>query len=149
MARTYRSVPDYIRSNEITPYIYKEKRYFLCTHQVRVENRKARDGSGNHYVCGSATEGVFNYYHDVGPNYGKRTANKDIRRWHKSETKRQLKEHYDYSNDLRIELEALEQEIEDYYNDLDEDDYFMDQILEANQDYWESKYDEYLEDIDE
>lgn len=107
----------------------------------------------NHFMwsgrLGRAVEGKMDTWDDVGSNFPKNAVSKDIRRWHKKQTQVHLQEHYESTEELRLELQAIEDEIEEYYNDLDEDDFFMDTIREANEDYWESKYDEYFDGIDE
>jgi len=59
--------------------------------------RKGADGVFENSVSGSAIEGKFNKWDDFPASYGKRLANKDIRRYNKRVTKEQMKDMDDES----------------------------------------------------
>lgn len=98
-------------------------------------------GPENHHgtICASAKEDVLNKWDDASSNYGKETANRKIRRWHKRVTTAALQEHY-----INVQLDAEEAK-SDNYDMCDWD----------NGDHWEDEYDDWsgsrkhLEDLNE
>ena len=114
MSRTYRNVPDWKYSGLVA--IPPDGIPWGVCKLVRVENRKARDGSGNHWVCQTAKEGKLNNWYDGGRGYGKQLANKEIRCFYKRDLRSRLVEH--------AETQALE--YQEYLSDMQREDIWYD-----------------------
>lgn len=85
-------------------------------HEAKWLDRVLR-GPENHHgtICASAKEDVLNKWDDASSNYGKETANRKIRRWHKRKTTADLNEHYENMCLDDIEIEQLELRDAVYY----------------------------------
>lgn len=145
MSRTYRNVPDWKRSGLIEP---KPDDFLKGIYNyIRVENPKARDGSGNHWVCQSATEGKLNKWHDGGRGYGKRMANKEIRNFYKADLRQRVAEYVEGAAQDAEELREQLAREDDWYIGHDDrwDDWLEEQRWNEREAQREEDYQNELE----
>jgi hypothetical protein len=140
MSRTHRNVPDW----KFPPNEYATA-FQRC---YRVENRKARDGSGNHWVCQSATEGKLNNWHDGGRGYGKRMANKEIRNFYKVDLRKRVAEYLEGAvqdaEELREQLAREDDWIyDDRWDDWLEEQRWNEREAQCEEDYQNELENEY------
>lgn len=139
MSRTRRWVdPYYIKlklhhdneKNGYTSTILKGSKWM--DHEAKWLDRVLR-GPENHHgtICASAKEDVLNKWDDASSNYGKETANRKIRRWHKHVTVADLQEYYINVHLDAEELKQLELDHVEYDYTMDAKDYSWD----LNRDY--------------
>jgi len=77
-------------------------------------------------ICASVTQGVLNKWDNVSSNYGKETANRKIRYWHKHVTAADLQEHCINVQLDTEELKQLELDHVEYDYAMDATDYSWD-----------------------